>query len=57
MVTVPGCMEDGPVPSSAQGVVCLGQCRPHGDWQGLHHHEHAETLSLRGFHSRAMHRW
>jgi hypothetical protein len=50
MVRVPGCMEDGPAPSSAQGVVCLGQCRPHGDWRGLHHDdtlcEHAGTLSL-----------
>jgi len=45
MVTVPGCMEDGP-PSSAQGVVCLGQCRLHWGWHGLHHREHADTLSL-----------
>jgi hypothetical protein len=50
MVKDPGCMEDGLAPSSAQGVVYLGQCRPHGDWHGLHfddsHCEHAGTLSL-----------
>jgi len=50
MLTVPGCMEDGPAPSSAQGVICLGRCRPHGDWHSLHHDDthgdHAGTLSV-----------
>jgi hypothetical protein len=31
VVSGPGCMEDGPTPSSRWSATYLGQCRPHGN--------------------------